>query len=236
MHVAYEFRDPLLVAVLDRLPADEPVDIVPMYLADSAFTHEISRATVLEWSLRFPGGRPAPVRVLPPPDERGLVEVSAAFVEREIAKREVSGKDWALMLAAHGTLLEPEKPIATGREETERLCAGIAERLRPRFGMVVNGWLNHTRGGRWTEPAAELALERIAKAGYRKVVYYPYGFSGRQRRERARGSVTALRGQIWDEAVHLPCLNRDPDFIRLLASQVIAEAAATTPEPVAVTR
>ena len=47
VHVAYEFRDPLLTTVLDRLPPDEPVDIVPMYAADSAFTHEISRACLL---------------------------------------------------------------------------------------------------------------------------------------------------------------------------------------------
>jgi hypothetical protein len=58
--VAYEFRDPLLTTVLDRLPADEAVDIVPMYAADSAFTHEISRATVREWSERAGAQRPHP--------------------------------------------------------------------------------------------------------------------------------------------------------------------------------
>ena len=33
IHVAYEFRDPLLLTVLESLPADEVVDIVPMYAA-----------------------------------------------------------------------------------------------------------------------------------------------------------------------------------------------------------
>ena len=46
VHVAYEFRDPLLRDVLDSLPAGEPVELVPMYAVESAFTHEISRSAV----------------------------------------------------------------------------------------------------------------------------------------------------------------------------------------------
>ena len=58
----------------------------------------------------------------------------------------------ALVLAAHGTLVEPPRPIDTGLAATESLRTAIAARLTPHFGVVANGWLNHTRGGRWTEP------------------------------------------------------------------------------------
>jgi hypothetical protein len=39
----------------------------------------------------------------------------------------------ALVLAAHGTVLEPPKPLDTGREATEALCAATAPRLSDRF-------------------------------------------------------------------------------------------------------
>ena len=69
------------------------------------------------------------------------------------------------MLAAHGTVLNPPKPIATGREATEAVCADIRARLEDRFGLIVNGWLNHTRGGKWTEPAIDEALRQVSAAG-----------------------------------------------------------------------
>jgi protoheme ferro-lyase len=69
VHVAYEFRDPLLTTLLDRLPAGEPVDVLPMYAADSAFTHEISRVTVRDWSK---GESASHVRALPALDTFSL--------------------------------------------------------------------------------------------------------------------------------------------------------------------
>ena len=32
--------------------------------------------------------------------------------------------------------------------------------------MIVNGWLNHTRGGRWTEPPINEALRQVAEGGF----------------------------------------------------------------------
>lgn len=228
VHVAYEFRDPLLTAVLEGLPADEPVDVIPMYVTDSAFTHDLSRFTLAAWlKKRFPAGRPAPARVLPPLDEEVLAGTLAAHVLEELARLEVRPDDtWALMLAAHGTLLEPPRPYETGQVATERLCAAVARRLAPRFGMVANGWLNHTYGGRWTEPAADVALRSVAKAGYRRVVYYPYGFLADNAESQLEGRV-ALRGEPQLEAVHLPCLNALPAFISLLADQVAGGSATS---------
>ena len=178
VHVAYEFRDPLLTVVLDAIPAREPVEVIPMYVADSAFTHALSRATLEAWlARRFPAGRPASARVLPPLGEEPLAAISARHVLDELARLGLApDREWALMLAAHGTLLEPPRPYETGRLATERVCAGIARRLAPHFGMVTNGWLNHVYGGRWTEPPADVALRSIAAAGYRRVAYFPYGF------------------------------------------------------------
>lgn len=225
VHVAYEFRDPLLPARLDRLPAHEPVDVLPMYVADSAFTHGISRAAVERWLAGAGRHRSAPVRVMGPLDDATFAGLSAAHVLRETGTRGSQGRDWALVLAAHGTLLAPARPIETGREATERIAAAIAARLAGRFGMIQHAWLNHVYGGRWTEPPVEEALRQVAEAGYRRVVYFPFGFSADNAESELEGRI-ALRGEPRLEAIHLPCLNAAPEFMDALARQVIG-----TPPP-----
>lgn len=236
VQVAYEFRDPLLVAVLNRIPEHEPVDVLPMYVADSAFTHEISRQTIAGWMRRFPSGRPAPVRVLRGPDEETFAEVAAGYVERQIRARGAGGKDWALVLAAHGTLLEPPRPIETGRGATECVAAGIAQRCSDSFGMSQIGWLNHQYGGRWTEPPADEALKMVSAAGYKKVVYFPFGFSADNAESELEGRQ-ALRTQPRLESIHLRCVNDAPDFITALAKSVIGAdqgaAASANGQPAA---
>lgn len=222
IHVAYEFRDPLLTEVLNRIPEPEPVDVLPMYVADSAFTHEISRQTIARWMRRrFPAGRPAPVRVLTGPDEEAFAEVAAAYVSRQIRARGAGGPDWALVLAAHGTLLNPPRPIETGRGATECVAEGIGRRCAESFGMSQIGWLNHVYGGQWTEPPADGALQKVVDAGYQKVVYFPFGFSADNAESELEGRM-ALRTQPRIESIHLRCVNDAPDFIAALARSVIA--------------
>jgi protoheme ferro-lyase len=231
VHVAYEFRDPLLTTMLDRLPADEPVDVIPMYVAESAFTHEISRRTVDAWLERAAGKRRAPVRVLNGPDEEAFADVLAGHVLGEIRKRGIGGPDWAMVIAAHGTLLEPPRPINTGRAATECVAAGVTERCSGRFGMIQIGWLNHVYGGEWTKPPADQALKMVADAGYRKVVYFPFGFSADNAESQLEGRI-ALRTQPQLEAVHLPCLNDAPEFLGALADCVLESAGPRAEAPV----
>ena len=221
VHVAYEFRDPLLTDVLDRLPVDEPVDILPMYVAESAFTHEISRDTVNGWAQRAGEERGSLVHVLPPLDAEVLAELSARHVARALDARRVGGRDWALVLAAHGTLLDPPRPMETGRAATERLCAAIEHRLAGRFGGVFSGWLNHTRGGRWTEPPIQETLKRVAAAKFERVLYFPYGFLADNAESELEGRVL-LRAHPWRSMVHLPCLNVEPELVSALARHVLA--------------
>jgi len=230
VHVAYEFRDPLLTTLLDNLPPGEPVDVLPMYAADSAFTHEISRLTVHDWSLRGDRARAqsAPVRVLAALDEEVLAEHSARFIARELDERRIGGRDWALVLAAHGTLLEPPRPMETGRVATERICEAIRRRLVDRFGGIYGGWLNHTRGGRWTEPPMDETLRAVAIAGFQNVVYFPYGFLADNAESELEGRVF-LRAHHWDQAVHLPCLNAQPEFLGALGQHVVEGRSAFTP-------
>lgn len=230
VHVAYEFRDPLLTAVLDGLPEGEPVDVLPMYVADSAFTHQISRDTVARWAVSRRRPRRSPVHVMPPLDGPSFAALSADHVRAEAEGRGATGPEWALVLAAHGTLLKPARPIETGRVATERVAEEIAARLAGRFGMILLGWLNHVYGGRWTEPPVEEALGRVASAGYRRVVYFPFGFSADNAESQLEGRI-ALRGQPGLVSVHLSCLNATPAYVDALARQVVGMARTPSASP-----
>ena len=217
LHVAYEFRRPLLSEVLGALPGHEPIWVAPIYAADSAFTHELSRQAAMAAAAQRP--RDIPVRVLPALDIDLLAEISAQHLLRA-AGDDVAQLDTALVLAAHGTLLEPARPIDTGRCPTERLYGAIRQRVSPHFGLILNGWLNHTRGGRWTEPPIEETLQRVSDAGFTKVVYYPYGFLADNAESQLEGRLAAAaRPEL--SVRFLPCLNDSLTLAAAIAGQVL---------------
>ena len=219
VHAAYEFRRPLLAEVLDALPRHEDVAIVPMYAADSAFTHALSRGTAAAHERARP--RPRPVAVLAHLGAEALGEASAAHVvEQTSGGDEWRGPGVALVLAAHGTLLQPPRPVETGLAATEEIVGAIERRLSPHFGLIVHGWLNHVRGGPWTEPPIEAALQQVAAAGFGRVVYFPYGFLADNAESQLEGRV-ALRAQPGIRALHLPCLNESPLLIDAIAAQLV---------------
>jgi protoheme ferro-lyase len=225
-HVAYEFRRPLLGDVLRGLPSDEPVWIAPMYAADSAFTHALSRQVAGE--INEGGRRGGPVQVLPALEPESLAELSAGHVLDCLGFDGDQGRSTALVLAAHGTLLEPARPIDTGRENTERLCEAIKTRLAPSFGMVAQGWLNHTRGGRWTEPPMEQTLQSVSDAGYSSVAYFAYGFLADNAETQLEGRVIAARHPQMDVRF-VPCLNATASLLDAIAAQVMSTLEATSP-------
>lgn len=216
IHVAYEFRDPLLPKLIRRLPHTDPVIVVPMYAADSSFTHQLTRQSIQH----LDQGRPAPIIVLPAIDVDTLVKISVDHVMHTIAEDRIAPATSALVLAAHGTLLAPEKPIETGRVATERLCRGIRENLETSFGMIAHGWLNHSRGGKWTEPPIEETLKHVRDAGYRDVVYYPYGFLADNAESQLEGRLAAAAYPTL-RVRFVPCLNGSDELAQVVARQVI---------------
>lgn len=224
VEVAYEFRNPLVPEVLDRIPAGRRVDLVPLYVAESAFTHALTADAVVRWAdaRRTAGTATAAVRVLPALDEQVFAELSVRYVREEVGRRGLGpASQWALVLAAHGTLLEPPRPIETGREVTERICSLIRSGLESDFGLITSGWLNHVYGGRWTQPPIEEALAQVARAGYRHVVYYPYGFCADNAESELEGRV-ALQALPELAVEHLRCLNASPRHLEALAAQVLS--------------
>jgi protoheme ferro-lyase len=219
VRVAYEFRRPLIDEVLRSIAADDDVSVVPMYATESDFTHGLSRGVAR--AVDRSAGRRAPVRVLPALPAAELAGLSVDHIRASIAGDPLwSGREVALVLAAHGTLLEPARPIDTGLAATEQLCDAIRTRLNGDFGLVVNGWLNHTKGGRWTEPPIDVALRRVRESGIRRVVYFPYGFLADNAESQLEGRL-ALAAEPDLQHRHLPCLNESAHLGAALAKLLI---------------
>ena len=64
-------------------------------------------------------------------------------------------------------------------------------------------------------------VDLVAAAGFRRAVYYPYGFLADNAESELEGRV-ALRARPELEAVHLPCLNAAPEYLGALAGQIVA--------------
>lgn len=220
VHVAYEFRRPLLAEMLDALPVGEPVHVTPMYVAESEFTHDIARGQVA--ARRARGDEPATrTHVVPGLDAEALGAISADHVLARLAAQGIEpGPDWALLLAAHGTLLAPARPMNTGLAATEAVANAIQRRLAPRFGRVQRGWLNHVMGGAWTQPAAADAVRDLLAAGFRRLVYFPYGFLADNAESQLEGRMLLALEPALERVVHLPCLNDTRALARLLADSI----------------
>ncbi|MBI5836071.1 MAG: ferrochelatase [Candidatus Eisenbacteria bacterium] len=215
---AYEFRDPLLVDAIRAVPAGMPVDVVPMYVTCSAFTHDLSRQLLRGLPPAALGNRT--VEVMPPLGEPRLAGVLVDHLLSELQRENFRpGADCALVLAAHGTLMSPPRPYETGRVATERLYGLVRDALKGHFGRIQNCWLNHVYGGEWTRPAADEALADLAKEGFKRVVYYPYGFLADNAESQLEGTQV-LRTQTAMQTHHVACLNENAALAKLVARQV----------------
>jgi protoporphyrin/coproporphyrin ferrochelatase len=217
IHVAYEFREPLLLPAIRRLSRREMVIVVPMYAADSGFTHDLSRQSAEYLDAR----RPAPIIVLKPLNVERLASISANHVMHSLAAGAGKTEKTALVLAARGSLLKPSKEVETGRVTLERLAEAISRRLTGNFGMVANGWLNYGRGERWTAPPIRETLRRVAEAGFRDVVYFPYGFLADNTESQLFGQF-AGRSQPDLRVRFLPCLNGSFELAEAIAAEIVA--------------
>ena len=125
------------------------------------------------------------------------------------------------MLAAHGTVVNPPAGVDNGlahfREVLEPLEAAIA----PRAGAVSVGWLNHTRGGEWTRPAVPEALAELRARGFKKLVYFPWGFTTDNAETMLEGRI-ALRDMTdpFERVEYLECVNSYPALIGLLTDTI----------------
>lgn len=226
---AYEFRRPGVAEAFRAVRARgcDRVVVVPMYIADGDFTHGMTRFAVAD-AMRV-GAWPDPGGVSYCPlaeDAAGDERLAAVLAEHclgEMRRRGVPrpAPDWAIVLAAHGTVVNAPAGVDNGLMPASRVLIRLKAMLKPHVGLVRWGWLNHTKGGKWTTPAMPELLAGVRARGFDNLVYFPWGFT-------TDNAETALEGRValagmetpFPRVEHLECLNDTPALIDLLAARV----------------
>jgi protoheme ferro-lyase len=221
VYIVHEFRQPGLTEVLAGIDPSESVICVPLYLADGTFTSGISRTAYRDIQNRDPLERGRKVSWLSCPN--GNPDFIDLVVKHILNACERAGLcreefcDYALVLGAHGTLIDPPVGIENGLEHTLLHLDGLKESLISLFSSVRIGWLNHSRGGLWTQPGMVDVGNPLREAGCEKVVYYPAGFLTDNAETLLEGP--ALLGDF-PERIVLPCLNNEPELVQFIAERI----------------
>ncbi len=226
VHAAYEFRNPRMETVLQNLVASpgNRVFVIPMYAFDSDFTSGFIPEFLAEIT---PDNNASHAEVLScdalaTQSVHVLVKHLLEHLEQQGWKEE-NCLEAGLILSSHGTIVQPPPGIKnTGLHAVIRLYCLFLRELHDKFKAVTIAWLNHERGGKWTQPDMERTLARMERKGIKKVAYFPFGFF-------ADNAETELEGRMFYtehpglEVVHVPCINSDPRFLAVLAEAVASQ-------------
>ena len=194
---AYEFRKPGLVEALHELEirgCDRAL-IVPMYVADGDFSDGMTRLAVADALNRGNGWTTGQVnfcalsRTAPAIEQ--LAQTLANHCRQTMDRANISrpARDWAILLAAHGTVINPPPGVDNGLAHFARVLLQLKRMLKGEAGLVRIGWLNHQRGGKWTTPTVAKALRLVRERGFDKLIYFPWGFT-------TDNAETALEGHV----------------------------------------
>jgi protoporphyrin/coproporphyrin ferrochelatase len=225
VHPQYEFIHPLLPDTLAGFKNNPPnrLIIIPLYLASSGVTDAIARDDVKSFIDMNQAFQPEPKFISSLSKDNALLDLSERFIREKISENGMDAKacsDAALIMGAHGTVLQPPAGFDNGLETTQRFYDSLAKRLSPLFAFTSVGWLNHTVGGEWTKPDLETAITEVAKRGIKKVVYYPFGFLA-DNTETQLETALHFRKHSDLQLIHIPCLNDWPPFVDYLAGRVL---------------
>lgn len=230
-YVAYAFRNPSMELVLEQLSAKDPGTLVwlPMYVFDSDFTSGMIDESKYIQPLTRKGWRVKTLAVdLLHPQ---LAEAAAEFVMREVKKHgwdEETLKRTGLILATHGTLTHPPATIKdSGLRGAIRYYVALRKKFAPVFGAISITWLNHVRGGQWTQPELPRVFNTLRGKGISRFIYYPYGFLADNAETQLEGR-DVYRGIEGIDIFQVLCLNSDPLLIGVLAQAVMRELASAT--------
>lgn len=229
VHLAFEFRNPLLVELLDRIRnhSCERLVLVPMYVAISDFTMGISHRDFEAYQKKnghpFPKARSVAFR----PCHRELGRVMANHIRKQLSDLGFTAercKQAGLLLGCHGTVVKPPRGIAdAGYCDTQQAYDDLEEELRGEFQAMAIGWLNHRLGGEWTTPTLETSARRMREQGIKEYVYFPFGFLADNAETQLEGRIV-LRKLGIETYHHLPCLNDNPAFIDFLVGRIVVDA------------
>ncbi|MGH7145926.1 MAG: ferrochelatase [Planctomycetota bacterium] len=244
----YLFRRPgLETAILNALQRKpDRVFVVPMYSAESDFTHGLTRFAL---DTLAGGNREVRERVelvsfsRTVADERALASLMRDQIESELRRHDAGDaakwkrEKWGLALAAHGTVID--KPhLHSGLRETFRIYKALATPFRDRFVSVLPGFLNHSGRGTWSRPNMVRTVELMKRRGVERLVYYPFGFVADNSETQLEvhhfvgghdGHAGKCGAQHFAEFLHVPCLNNTPSLVNLIAGKLQTRLAGPAP-------
>jgi len=143
-------------------------------------------------------------------------------------QKKQSGGRIGLVLVIHGTLVKDQAgnppTLFTGYPETMAFFAAMQHSIMadPRniFTRIMQGCINHSRGGEWTPDTIEKALAEFKAQGYDGVVMFPYGFFA-DNSETEYDARKQLDAAAFPLSQYLRCSNDDPEFIEWLSGKVL---------------
>jgi protoheme ferro-lyase len=220
----YEFRRPSLTDAVWRLDQAgcERAIVVPMYIAEGDFTHGMTQFAIRAAIKKFPrwqGRISLSSLTADASGPRTVADTLASWFFDSLKARGVTdlSQGWAVMLAAHGTVVNPPAGVDNGLAHFREVLGPLQAAIAPHTECVQVGWLNHTRGGEWIKPPVPEALADLRARGYKKLVYFPWGFTTDNAETMLEGRI-ALRNMAdpFERVEYFECMNTCPAFIGIL--------------------
>jgi len=224
VHLALEFRAPTFKDILQSLPVEEvdQVLVLPLYVADSSFTSGISKIDYQELRAKGVDWQDKIQWLSCPNGDAEFGQLVVDHVLTQCTKEGLQPEDLQsahFVCGVHGTLLDPPEGLDNGLQTTLAHRDAVRSKLEPLFASFQVGWLNHTRGGAWTEPAMDQLGDTLARANAKPVIYYPLGFLADNAESLLEGP-DALSGL--PDLVRLPCLNNHPGLVTYYRRRISA--------------
>ena len=226
----YNFCAPFLAEqVLAEIKAQgfDKLLIYPLLVVDSIFTSGIAVEQVNKALTDLTDGNEHWVkgqRYIPSfYNEPEYIDLLARLVEEKITKDLAVAhlpSQTGIILMNHGCP-HKAKGFTSGIMESEALYERVREKLINKYPLISVGWLNHqTPLIEWTQPNVELAAKNLIDLGATAIVMMPIGFATENHETLL--DVHHIVHNLKHRSPHvtyveMPCVNDNPDFLRMAA-------------------
>jgi ferrochelatase len=226
----YNFCAPFLAEqVLAEIKAQgfDKLLIYPLLVVDSIFTSGIAVEQVNNALAELTDGNEHWVkgqRYIPSfYKEPDYIDLLAQLVEEKISKDLAVAhlpSQTGIVLMNHGCP-HKAKGFTSGILESEALYERVREKLIYKYPLISVGWLNHqTPLIEWTQPNVELAAKNLIDLGATALVFMPIGFATENHETLL--DVHHIVHNLKRRSPHvtyveMPCVNDNPDFLRMAA-------------------
>lgn len=227
---AFNFCAPFLPhQVLAEIKAEgfDKLLIYPLLVVDSIFTSGIAVEQVNKALVKLAdshdhwikGQRYIPSFYNEPAYINLQARLVREYISAELAVAHLPSQT-GIVLMNHGCP-HKAKGFTSGIDESQALYELVREQLIYHYPLISVGWLNHdTPLIEWTQPDATQAAKNLIELGATAIVFVPIGFATENHETLLDVDhiIHGLRRKRPDVTYRqLPCVNDDPEFLRVAA-------------------